>query len=133
MLSTTVLITGLLAALTQASPVLQRRDGAVGGVLICSDPNGQGVCQYNVYELEKCYNLPQGLVNNAATFAPDDAPFYCYPYLTQCGGICTSPTGCTFGAVSYDYENKYNLTKIGWNEYITSFECHLNQTTTASP
>lgn len=39
-----------------------------------------------------------------------------------------SPTGCTFGAVSYDYENKFNLTKIGWNEYIESFECHLNRT-----
>lgn len=130
MLRTASLITGLLACLAQASPVLQRRD-AVGGVLICSDANGQGQCQYSVYELETCYDLPPPLLNNAATFAPDDAPFYCYPYLTKCGGICTSPTGCTFGAVSYDYENKYNLTKIGWNKYITSFECHLNATGTS--
>ncbi len=45
-----------------------------------------------------------------------------------CGGICTSPTGCTFGAVSYDYQNKYNLSAIGWDKCITSFEYHLNQT-----
>ena len=45
-----------------------------------------------------------------------------------CGGICTSPTGCTFGAVSFDYVNKYNLSEIGWDHYIASFECHLNTT-----
>lgn len=46
----------------------------------------------------------------------------------DCGGICTSPTGCTFGAVTYDYKNKFNLTAIGWDKYISSFECHLNET-----
>jgi hypothetical protein len=45
-----------------------------------------------------------------------------------CGSICTSPTGCTFGAVSFDYENKYNLSVIGWDHYIASFECHRNIT-----
>ncbi|KAH6627660.1 hypothetical protein F5144DRAFT_576510 [Chaetomium tenue] len=121
------IFTVLLASLAQASPVPTEHN-EIGGVLICTDPNGQGHCEYNVYELEKCYNLPPALIHNAATFAPDDAPFYCYPYLTECGGICMSPTGCTFGAVSYDYKNKFNLTRIGWNQYIESFECHLNRT-----
>lgn len=49
----------------------------------------------------------------------------------ECGGICMSPTGCTMGAVSSDYEHKYNLTEVGWNKYITSFECHLNKTSDA--
>lgn len=46
----------------------------------------------------------------------------------ECGGICRSPTGCTLGSVSFDYPHKFNLTAVGWNKYITSFECHLNQT-----
>ncbi|KAL2170177.1 hypothetical protein VTG60DRAFT_5129 [Thermothelomyces hinnuleus] len=117
----------LLAFLAQGSPVPTEHN-KIGGVLICNDPNGQGHCEYAVYELEKCYNLPPALVNNAATFAPDDGPFYCYPYLTECGGVCKSPTGCTMGAVSSDYEHKFNLTEVGWNKYIASFDCHLNKT-----
>jgi hypothetical protein len=32
------------------------------------------------------------------------------------------------GAVSFDYEHKFNMTAVGWNKYLTSFECHRNQT-----
>ena len=48
-----------------------------------------------------------------------------------CGGICTSPTGCTFGAVDFGYANKYNLSAIGWDHYIASFDCHLKTPTTS--
>ncbi|KAK4250535.1 hypothetical protein C7999DRAFT_38380 [Corynascus novoguineensis] len=132
MFLSTTLNSLLFAFLAQGSP-LPSEHNRIGGVLICNDPNGQGHCEYTVYELEKCYDLPPELVNNAATFAPDDAPFYCYPYIMECGGICTSPTGCTMGAVNYEYEHKFNLTEVGWNKYITSFECHLNKTADASP
>lgn len=101
MLLTTAILTVCLASLVQASPVsLERRE--LGGVrvpvnesrpqpgltfkqvLICNGPNGQGHCEYDVYQLETCYNLPPALVNNAATFAPDDAAFFCYPYMYVC-------------------------------------------------
>ncbi|KAK3301569.1 uncharacterized protein B0T15DRAFT_316353 [Chaetomium strumarium] len=101
-------------------------------VLICNEANAKGHCEYAVYELEKCYNLPAGLINNAATFAPDGEAFYCYPYIMECGGICRSPTGCTMGAVSFDYPHKFNLTAVGWNKYITSFDCHRNTTAEAN-
>lgn len=50
-------------------------------MLICNGANGQGHCEYGVYQLETCYNLPPALINNAATFAPDDEAFFCYPYM----------------------------------------------------
>ncbi|SPQ26060.1 f6256023-dea7-4ad9-b616-15c82cfef3ce [Thermothielavioides terrestris] len=124
-----VLSTVLIAGLAQASPVpVERRE--LGGILICNEPNAQGHCEYGVYKLETCYNLPPALIHNAATFAPDGEAFFCYPYLMECGGICTSPEGCTLGAVSFNYEHKFNLTATGWNKYITSFDCHSNKTTT---
>ena len=52
-----------------------------GQVLICNGANAQGHCEYAVYPLETCHDLPPTLVNNAATFAPDGDGFYCYPYL----------------------------------------------------
>lgn len=48
----------------------------------------------------------------------------------KCDGICRSPQGCTMGPVSFDYVHKFNLTAVGWNKYITSFDCHRNQTGT---
>ncbi|KAK4151776.1 hypothetical protein C8A00DRAFT_16867 [Chaetomidium leptoderma] len=131
LLLTTAILGVFLACLAQTSPVPSGDRHELGGVLICNDPNGQGHCEYAVYELEKCYNLPPALINNAATFAPDDAAFYCYPYIMECGGICRSPSGCTLGSVSFDYEHKFNLTEIGWNEYITSFECHRDRSADA--
>ncbi|KAG7290279.1 hypothetical protein NEMBOFW57_000278 [Staphylotrichum longicolle] len=94
----------------------------MGGVLICEKPHAQGHCEYAVYQLDTCYDLPPALINNAATFAPDGEAFYCNPYM--------SPQGCTMGPVSFDYVHKFNLTAVGWNKYITSFDCHRNQTGT---
>ncbi|KAJ9149675.1 hypothetical protein NKR19_g5541 [Coniochaeta hoffmannii] len=118
----------LAASLAAASPIEKRE---VGGILICTGPNATGTCTHEVYELDKCHNMTVGYANNASTFAPDGEAFLCYPYIMPCGGICTSPTGCTFGAVSFDYEHKYNLSAIGWDHYIASFECHLNSTVTS--
>ncbi|GAB1320766.1 hypothetical protein MFIFM68171_10976 [Madurella fahalii] len=129
MLFTATILSTLLACSTRASSVpLEKRE--IGGVLICAEANAGGLCEYAVYELETCHNLPEPLIKNAATFAPDEGPFFCYPRLLRCEDICRSPTGCTFGAVSSDYPNKFNLTAIGWDTLITSFRCHLNESTT---
>ncbi|KAK3944291.1 hypothetical protein QBC46DRAFT_404548 [Diplogelasinospora grovesii] len=116
-----------LAALSQQKPIQKRE---VGGVLICNGPNATGSCTYAVYQMDTCYNMTAPYYQNAATFAPDGEAFYCYPYMMPCGGICTSPEGCTLGAVDFGYEHKYNLTAVGWDKYIASFECHLNNTQT---
>ena len=97
-------------------------------ILICEGPNATGKCTYQVYPLETCNTLDPVFNGKAATFALDGEGFYCYPHTQKCGGICTSPTGCTFGAVTFEYANKYNLTTIGWDTLIQSFDCHLNQT-----
>lgn len=39
-----------------------------------------------------------------------------------------SAAGCTLGAISSDYKNKYDLSAVKWNTIITSFKCHLNTT-----
>ncbi|KAK0711590.1 hypothetical protein B0H67DRAFT_491300 [Lasiosphaeris hirsuta] len=122
------LILALLAVLTltRAMPISRRE---LGGVLICDGANAQGHCEYGAYELDKCYDLAAPLYQNASTFAPDGEAFYCYPYATSCGGVCTSPTGCTLGAVSFFYEHKFDLGAVGWEDGIASFECHRNETT----
>ncbi|KAK4662129.1 uncharacterized protein QC763_710860 [Podospora pseudopauciseta] len=123
----TIFLLGLFLMTTQANPLgahpKPRR--SIGGVLICTNPNATGVCTHETYQLNKCYNLPDGLRNNAATFAPDPGNFFCYPYLKVCGGICTSPEGCTMGPVDSDYPHRYNLTAVSWDRFITSFDCLL--------
>ncbi|KAK3692438.1 hypothetical protein B0T22DRAFT_447278 [Podospora appendiculata] len=100
----------------------ERRE--LGGVLICNGANAQGNCQYKKYKLDTCYNVTAPYYKNASTFAPDGDNFYCYPYMMSCGGLCMSPEGCTLGAVSFSFPNKFNLSAIGWDHYISSFECH---------
>jgi hypothetical protein len=79
-----------------------------------------------VYELETCHQLPEPYHKNANTFAPDGEDFSCFPRITDCDQICQSPTGCTFGAVTFDYEHKFNLSAIQWDVNIASFDCILN-------
>ena len=74
--------------------------------------------------METCYDLKKPFYQNSDTFAPDGDEFYCYPYLYKCGGICTSPEGCTLGPISFNSTWKYDLSPTGWNKYIESFECH---------
>lgn len=94
-------------------------------ILICTGPSATGSCAHETYELDACHNLTAPYAGDAATFAPDGEDFYCYPYLMACGGICRSPEGCTYGAVSFNTTAKFNLTAAGgWNELIESFECH---------
>ncbi|KAL2133685.1 hypothetical protein VTI74DRAFT_1913 [Chaetomium olivicolor] len=119
-----------LALPLSASPVSHERR-ELGGVLICNEPNAQGHWEYAVYEFNKCYDLPPGLRNNAATFAPDGDAFFCYPYAKECSDICLTPSGCTRGAVSFYWEHKFNLTTVGWNTLIGSFVCHRNQTSSS--
>ncbi|RKU41025.1 hypothetical protein DL546_002237 [Coniochaeta pulveracea] len=114
-----------LAAFTTAQPVQKRE---LGGILICNGPNATGNCTHEVYTLDTCHNLTTEYSQKTNTFAPDGEAFLCYPHPAPCGSICMSPTGCTFGAVSFDYEHKYNLSAIGWDHLIASFECHLNST-----
>ncbi|KAG5987411.1 hypothetical protein E4U43_005083 [Claviceps pusilla] len=110
------------AAAVIASPVEKRQ---VGGVLLCTGVHGTGTCKYQVYPLNQCQQLPAPFYQNTRTFAVDDGDFECTPRLTNCGDICMSPTGCTFGAVDSNYQNKWDLGVIGWNTYITSFDCRL--------
>ncbi|ESA43294.1 hypothetical protein GE21DRAFT_4470 [Neurospora crassa] len=98
---------------------------SLGGILICNGPNASQACAYNIYEMETCYNLPQQFFRNTNTFALDEGEWYCYPYIMSCREICTSPEGCTLGGVSSQYEHKFNLSAVGWDHYISSFECHL--------
>ncbi|KUI64878.1 hypothetical protein VM1G_00316 [Cytospora mali] len=110
------------AVITAANPIERRH---VGGVLICNGPHATGNCTYEVYNINQCYNVSAPFYQNAATFAPDGEEFYCYPYIMDCGGICTSPEGCTLGGVSYNTTNRFNLTAFeGWDHYISSFTCH---------
>ncbi|KAJ4169925.1 hypothetical protein NW754_006070 [Fusarium falciforme] len=60
---------------------------------------------------------------NVKTFAPDGENFACYPRVYDCGGICKSPTGCTFGKVDFNYEHKFNISAIGWDTLFQSFDC----------
>ncbi|KAJ0109216.1 hypothetical protein J7T55_009547 [Diaporthe amygdali] len=114
-----------IAAISAAKPVEKRQ---MGGVLICNGANATGDCSYQVYELDSCHNMTSQFSNNAATFAPDDDDFHCFPYLMACGGICTSPTGCSPGAISYDTPEKFNLTALsGWDHLISSFECNAGR------
>jgi hypothetical protein len=78
--------------------------------------------------MKKCYLVPEPWHRNVVTFAPDDAAFACYPRAYDCGQICTSPTGCTFGTVNFQSEFKNNLTAIGWDKLLQSFDCFLNST-----
>lgn len=91
---------------------------------MCADPGARAYY--------RCYNMTAEFFQDAATFAPDSDVFYCYPYIMACGGRCTSPTGCTAGALSYNSTNKFNLTNWGgWDHLISSFECHAGPAPTS--
>ncbi|KAK8049862.1 hypothetical protein PG994_011592 [Apiospora phragmitis] len=119
------------ACFSSAAPTQQlaKRDSEV---LICQGVNATGPCHYEVYSMSDCHDLPANLSGNAATFAPDGDNFYCYPRVGHCSDICTSPTGCTFGAVSFSSPVKYDLTSIQWNTLIEAFHCYENTTSTAA-
>ena len=50
----------------------------------------------------------------------------------NCSEICTSPTGCTFGAVDFYNPRKWDLTAIRWQNLLGSFTCYLNETSTSA-
>ncbi|KAM4057090.1 hypothetical protein HRG_003939 [Hirsutella rhossiliensis] len=112
------------ASAVSASPVDKR---ALGGLLMCTGANATGTCKHQVYELNKCVQLEAPFYHNTSTFAPDGESFSCFPRVTNCGAICTSPTGCTFGAVNFTYEHKFDLGAIKWNTLIASFDCLPNR------
>lgn len=94
---------------------------------MCTGANATGTCEHKVWELNECHQLKEPFLENTKTFAPDGENFQCFPRLMDCGGICTSPTGCTFGAVAFDYEHKYDLSAIKWNKMIRSFDCLVDK------
>lgn len=95
----------------------------VSQILMCTGVNATGTCHYDVYELGKCHQLHEPFHTNINTFAPNGENFACHPRIYDCGGQCRSKTGCTFGAVDFNYKNKYNLGAIKWNNYMRSFDC----------
>ncbi|KAL7626611.1 hypothetical protein AAE478_003384 [Parahypoxylon ruwenzoriense] len=128
------IITSIIAAATCAAalpqPSLAKRE--VGGILMCKGANATGECHYEVYSMRECHNMPEGFSANTKTFAPDGDNFFCWPRVGQCEEICTSPTGCTFGAVDFYNPIKWDLSTIQWDHLIESFSCQLNQTTTTT-
>ncbi|CAN8097383.1 unnamed protein product [Discula destructiva] len=116
----TVLTTAVLS--TTGKPVAKRQ---LGGVLLCTGAQATGNCTHQVVPLGVCTDLAAPYLQNTATFAPDGEAQYCYPYLYPCDGICTSPEGCTYGAVTYNTTAKWDLTAAGgWNRLIESFQCY---------
>lgn len=93
-------------------------------VLLCTGANQSGICQYQVVPMEKCIPLPKVLYGNTRTFALDGDEFYCFPRVTNCGDPCNHPTGCTYGHVDFGYQHKYNLSAVGWDKVVHSFDCH---------
>ncbi|CAK7244418.1 MAG: hypothetical protein STHCBS139747_005956 [Sporothrix thermara] len=114
------------ATLAAASPIVKREPG---GILLCTGANSTGTCQYNVYPLNTCVNITTPFAGSTNTFAPDGEAFACYPYAMPCGGICTSPEGCTLGAVDFNYKYKYNLSAVSW-QGVASFRCFTTEKTT---
>ncbi|EOO04091.1 hypothetical protein UCRPA7_377 [Phaeoacremonium minimum UCRPA7] len=121
----TVLTAITSASLAAAKPISKRE---LGGVLLCTGANATGTCEHVVYPLETCVNVTAPFYQNAATFAPDGEEFFCYPYIMPCGGLCTSPTGCTMGPVDFTYKNKFNMSVTGWDHYLSSVTCHQGPT-----
>ncbi|KAL2213274.1 hypothetical protein CC79DRAFT_13735 [Sarocladium strictum] len=120
------IIVALWALVVSANPIHYKRE--VGGVLLCTGANSTGTCSHIVAPLSpvgdvQCQQLEEPFFQNTATFAPDGEDFECFPRLYSCGEICRSPTGCTFGAVDFGYENKFDLAQIGWKKLIQSFDC----------
>ncbi|CAK7269673.1 hypothetical protein SEPCBS57363_003720 [Sporothrix epigloea] len=114
------------AAVATASPITKREPG---GLLLCTGANSTGTCQYNVYPLDSCINITTPFTGSTNTFAPDGEAFACYPYAMPCGSICTSPEGCTLGAIDFNYEHKYNLSAVSWAA-VASFRCFTKNTIT---
>ncbi|KAI1311988.1 hypothetical protein F5Y03DRAFT_390956 [Xylaria venustula] len=99
-------------------------------VLLCQGANATGSCHYEAYSLTECHDVPDDFFQNTRTFAPDGDDFYCWPRVTKCADICTSPTGCTFGGAFYfSNPHKYDLASIAWDKSLGSFDCHKNTTT----
>ncbi|KAJ4325309.1 hypothetical protein N0V84_003530 [Fusarium piperis] len=121
-----VAATALISTSAVSAWPLHKR--AMGGILICTGANATETCHYEVYKLEKCHQLPPPYYKNVKTFAPDGENFACYPRVYDCGGICKSPTGCTFGKVDFNYEHKYNISAIGWDTLFQSFDCFEKRT-----
>lgn len=92
-------------------------------LLLCTGPNRTGACKHQVYRLATCVQLEAPYLRNTSTFEPDAAAFSCFPRVTDCGAVCRSPTGCTFGAVNSTYKHKLDLGAIRWNTLIASFDC----------
>ncbi|KAL7792509.1 hypothetical protein V8C37DRAFT_380551 [Trichoderma ceciliae] len=125
----TIIIAAVSSAIAVSGSPVHKRE--IGGLLLCTGANATGTCEHGVYELETCHQLPAPFYRNTSTFAPDGEAFECFPRIGDCGSICTSPTGCTFGSVDFHYANKFNLGAIKWNTLISSFDCGLKTPTKA--
>ncbi|KAG5757181.1 hypothetical protein H9Q69_002058 [Fusarium xylarioides] len=123
----TLIATIISVVSISAVPILNER--AVGGLLICTGANSTGTCTHEVYTLNKCHQLSEPFLRNVTTFAPDGEHFNCYPRTTGCNDTCMSPTGCTLGPIDFNYEYKFNFSRVGWPKLFNSFDCSLKKTT----
>ena len=93
-------------------------------ILLCTGANSTGTCQYKVFEMGVCNQLAEPFWRDTRTFALDGEAFGCFPRATNCGDVCTSPSGCTLGGVDTHYRYKYDLSAVGWERLLSSFDCH---------
>ncbi|KAJ3527479.1 hypothetical protein NM208_g10679 [Fusarium decemcellulare] len=120
-----VAIATVVSALAvSASPILHKREiGGVSPHVHRSQRNGH--LPLRGVPAEGVPRPPQTLLPEHQHICPRREDFSCYPRVTSCDDICKSPTGCTFGAVDFNYENKFNLSAIKWNKLFKSFDCAL--------
>lgn len=48
-------------------------------VLMCQGANATGYCQYRVWAIDECHDVPEPWFRNVKTFLVDGDDFYCWP------------------------------------------------------
>ncbi|KAK3989536.1 hypothetical protein QBC44DRAFT_381532 [Cladorrhinum sp. PSN332] len=134
-LTTILTLTAGLAAASPASISSRRdpRESQVGGITLCAEPHTQGFCNYQVYQLNKCYDITGPFENNLKTFAMDQEAFFCYIYSDPChdgDGWCGPDDGkpghgkCKMGPLDHGDPKTFDVSNP---EYLKSapksFKC----------
>lgn len=71
---TTLTLTTLLSLAT-ALPTTTTPASTPGGVKFCTGENGDGQCNYGLYEFNTCYTLPAPYYKNVGSMAVDSGAY----------------------------------------------------------
>ncbi|KAH8800372.1 hypothetical protein F5884DRAFT_757980 [Xylogone sp. PMI_703] len=107
----------LLTSSTDIKSNLEKR--TVGGIYICTDANWKGDCGYKVQPLAECIQLTSPWQWQLSSFGPDKGTI-CVVYNTGNCGI-NDPT--PYNTATIVWPGIADLTSIGWNDAIGSFQC----------